>query len=88
MARWIASSCRRLAAATMKRELSGLAVAVVLERLEGGDDVVKALLAPAMVGSKSLAAAGLGLGDEDAVVVGLLAVDGQELDGGLEIGTH
>src|SRR6516225_9228204 len=70
-----------------KAELSArvIAVAVVLEGLEGGDDPVQAGLDAAQVLGQALLAVGVGLGDQAAVGGGLPPVDLQEYGRGLEV---
>ena len=67
--------------------MSGLATVGLPEALQGANDAVEALLHPAVVGRQALPAIGLGPGDEHPVVLGLGAVDVEELGGGLEVGT-
>jgi len=62
-----------------------IAVAVVLEGFEGGDDPVQAVLDAAQVLGQALLAVGVGLGDQAAVGGGLPPVDLQEHGGGLEV---
>src|SRR5947199_5164841 len=73
----------------MKRELSsGIGVASFEDGLQGGDDAVEARLDLAEVGGQAKVAAGVGLGDEDPVGAGLLAVHAEELGRGLEVGAR
>jgi hypothetical protein len=65
--------------------LAGLSFAVAVEGFEGGNDALEGVLdAPVVVGEAMLAVA-LGELEELGVVLGVLAVGGQELDGGLEL---
>jgi hypothetical protein len=70
-----------------KEELSARAIAgaVILERLEGGDDPVQVGLDAAQVLGKALLALGVGLCDEAVVGHGLPLMDFQEYWRGLEI---
>src|SRR5215472_14747461 len=78
---------RRALAWARNAELSARAIAgaVILDRLEGGDDLVQAVLDAAQVLGQALLAVGVGLGDEAAVGGGLPPVDLQEHGGGLEV---
>src|SRR5215475_3427326 len=78
---------RRALACARDGELSArfIAGAIILEGLEGGDDLVQADLDAAQVLGEPLLAVGVGLGDETAVGRGLPPVDLQELGGGLEV---
>src|ERR1700689_4681576 len=78
---------RRALAWVRNAELSArvIAGAVILERLEGGDDPVQAGLDAAQVPGKALRALGVGFCDEAAVGRGLPLVDLQEHGRGLEV---
>src|SRR6266566_7541145 len=88
---WCAASSaawwRRALAWARKEELSARVIggAVVVERLEGGDDPVQVGLDAAQVAGEALLAVGVGLCDEAAVGVGLPLVDLQEHWRGLEV---
>jgi hypothetical protein len=62
-----------------------IAVPVVLECFEGGDDLLQVGLDPAQVLGKPGLAVGVGLRDQVAVGRGLPPVDLQELGRGLEV---
>ena len=57
-----------------------------MELLEGGDDAFEVVLDSAVVVDQALLTVGFGDLEQLLVVLGVLAVDGQELDGGLELG--
>lgn len=83
-----AASRRSLAASTMNRELSARIASLLafLERLQGGNDPVEALLHLAVVGGQPQVPVAFGHAYEDAVVLRLLPLHRQELDRGLEAG--
>jgi hypothetical protein len=57
----------------------------LVEMLEGGDDPLEVVLDPPVVVDQALLTVGFGHLEQLLVVLGVLAVDGQELDGGLEL---
>jgi hypothetical protein len=64
---------------------SGIVGLPALQGLKGRNDLVQADQHPAVVGGQALTPCGLCLGDERSGGLGLLAVDGQELDRRLEV---
>jgi hypothetical protein len=65
--------------------LGGGSLAFRIEGFQGGDDVLESFLdAPVVIGEALLAVA-FGELEELGVVLGVLAVGGQELDGGLKL---
>src|ERR1700674_1149680 len=88
MARLRAASVRARAAWARWAVLSArIVVAVVVEGFEGGDDGVEAVLDAAHVGDQPEAPVGFGAGDQGPVGGRLGSVHGQELGGGLKVGT-
>src|SRR5437667_6046432 len=78
---------RRALASARKEELSAraIAVALTLERFQGGDDPVQVGLDAAQVLGEAQLAFAVSLGDESAVGGGLPPVDLQEYGRGLEV---
>jgi hypothetical protein len=72
----------------MKRELSsGINVTLLHDVFQGRDDAIEAGLDLTEVGGQAEVTAVIGVGDEDPVRAGLLAMNVEELGSGLEVRT-